>query len=154
MITKNFKLLMNKKLFNNTNYYAFQGINGSVAGGTSANNVFSSNNYNKISVGSGDTLPSIDDYSLENKITDLTLVSRTMEPNAPEYQQANKIVTYTATYQNNTSNPITINELGIESGEGYTGSGWGGIVLLCREVLEEPLVIEPNEAYTISITIG
>ena len=153
MITNNFRLLINKKIFNNSNYYAFKGTNGSTAGGTSAGTVFSSNNYNKVTLGSGNTPPTVDDLSLENKINDLTLLTRTMDNSSAAYGDVNGIVTYTAVYKNNTENNITVSELGVEAGEGYTSSGWGGIVLLVREVIT-PITIAPGETYTFTVKIG
>lgn len=114
------------------------------------------NQYKRFDVGTGTTAPTIDDYCMENENTDLQQLSLYIRPNytddnsnSPSYIA--DIITITATYKNNTSNNITISEMGF-SVSSY--SNYNNKYLLCHEVLDEPVTIEPNKVYTFTMTIN
>lgn len=113
------------------------------------------NQYKWFKVGTGTTAPTIDDYCMENENTDLQQLSLYIRPN---YTDDNSdipyiadIITITATYKNNTSNNITISELGFGVNSNYDNNNK---YLLCHEVLDEPVTIEPGKVYTFTMTIN
>lgn len=93
--------------------------------------------------GSGTTPPQKTDYKIENHIADgLTCTNNGTS-------QINNIVNWVQTVQNTSSEPITISEVGLFSAY-YAGAI---TVLLTRTVLDNPVVLQPNEVKTFSITI-
>lgn len=95
-------------------------------------------------VGNGTTPPTVDDYNLESRITDLHLVNKNVLIN--NNINNNYMMLITATFENNTSSDITITELGAVTLNNY-------YILFDREVIE-PIVIPANGSKTFTITIG
>ena len=103
-----------------------------------------------IVIGSGTTPPVATDTKIENEIINnisYVVLTTTIDT-------TNGIITYDKIMKNNGSDTITINELGLtwaigtESWSSHTGYQ----VLVYREVLDTPLIGEPGETFTVSIT--
>lgn len=100
-------------------------------------------NYRGIVFGSGTTPPQKTDYKIENHIADGLTYSNN------NTSKANNVVNWVQTVQNTSSEPITISEVGLFSA--YTAQHL--CVLLTRTVLDTPVVLQPNEVKTFTITI-
>lgn len=101
-------------------------------------------NYRGIVFGSGTTPPQKTDYKIENHIADgLTYFNNGTS-------ETNNIVNWIQTVQNTSSEPITISEVGLFSSG---GGPYDICVLLTRTVLDNPVVLQPNEVKTFTITI-
>lgn len=100
-------------------------------------------NYRGIVFGSGTTPPQITDYQIENHIADGLTYSNNST------SKANNVVNWVQTVQNTSSEPITISEVGLFSACNTTYL----CVLLTRTVLDNPVVLQPNEVKTFTITI-
>jgi hypothetical protein len=96
-----------------------------------------------IAFGSGTTPPQKTNYKLENHIT----TGLTYSGN--NANQTNRIAHWVQTVQNTSTAQITITEVGLFSrySVDYTP------VLLTRTVLDTPVVLQPNEVKTFTITI-
>ena len=108
----------------------------------------------RVIVGSGSDPASADDYSLENRITTLTLVSEEVTEgtyNTRSYADR-MISTYTATYRNDTNETITVAEVGVAL-EFITVWLGGEYVLLSRDVIN-PVSIAPGKTYAFSVVWG
>lgn len=104
----------------------------------------------KLYVGSGSTAETIDDYCLESQINTLDMISSTgTNNNNPSYTDG-YINTFTSTFKNNTNADITVNEIGIIGKE----NTYNVEALIYREVLDTPVVIEPNHTKAFSVTIS
>ena len=133
--------------------YSFSYVLKNTAGNEISNNVATaaqrSTFFGALSmmVGSGTTEPTKDDYRLESQENGLSVVSSSSTAaNTPSYQQ-NYILNYTRTYKNNTESPITISEVGLY----FTYDN--NTFLITRDTFE-PVVIQPNDIYVVSVTIG
>ena len=93
--------------------------------------------------GSGTTPPQKTDYKIENHIADGLTYSNNST------SKANNIVNWVQTVQNTSSEPITISEVGLFCAYNSTSL----CVLLTRTVLDTPVVLQPNEVKTFTITI-
>ena len=108
----------------------------------------------RICLGSGSAPASADDYSLENRITTLTLVSEEVTEgtyNTRSYADR-MISTYTATYRNDTNETITVAEVGVALEFNTVWLG-GEYVLLSRDVIN-PRAIAPGKTYAFSVVWG
>lgn len=99
--------------------------------------------YRGIVFGSGTTPPQKTDFKIENHIADGLIYSNNST------SKTNNIVNWIQTVQNTSSEPITISEVGLFSAYGATYL----CVLLTRTVLDNPVVLQPNEVKTFTITI-
>lgn len=100
-------------------------------------------NYRGIVFGSGTTPPQKTDYKIENHIADgLTYLNNSTS-------ETNNIVNWVQIVQNTSSEPITISEVGLFSSLGNQEL----CVLLTRTVLDNPVVLQPNEVKTFTIII-
>lgn len=100
-------------------------------------------NYRGIVFGSGTTPPQKTDYKIENHIAGGLTCSNNST------SETNNIANWVETVQNTSGEPITISEVGLfcafQSNE--------LCVLLTRTVLDTPVVLQPNEVKTFTITI-
>ena len=96
-----------------------------------------------IAFGSGTTPPKKTDYRIEEHIADGLTYSNNST------SEANNVVNWVQTVQNTSSEPITISEVGLFSAVNTTYV----TVLLTRTVLDTPVVLQPNEVKTFTITI-
>lgn len=97
-----------------------------------------------IAFGSGTTPPQKTDYKLENYIT----TGLTYSGN--NTNQTDGITNWVQTVQNTSTAQITITEVGLFAK--YYKSGFATF-LLTRTVLDTPVVLQPNEVKTFTITI-
>lgn len=102
-------------------------------------------------VGSGDAKPTSKDTQLSSIISDLTYVTSSMNQGTDDYV---KIISIT--YKNNTSQTITIKELGLIVQS--SSHAWGSVyeyqrALLGRVVLGTPVVMNPGDTYTFTYAI-
>lgn len=100
-------------------------------------------NYRGIVFGSGTTPPQKTDYKIENHIADGLTYSNNST------SKANNIVNWVQTVQNTSSEPITISEVGLFSAVNQQST----CILLTRTVLDNPVVLQPNDVKTFTITI-
>lgn len=100
-------------------------------------------NYRGIVFGSGTTPPQKTDYKIENHIADGLIYSNNST------SKTNNVVNWVQTVQNTSSEPITISEVGLFS----VMNAKDLCVLLTRTVLDNPVVLQPNEVKTFTITI-
>lgn len=100
-----------------------------------------------IAFGSGTTPPQKTDYKLENHIT----TGLTYSGN--NTNQTDGVTKWVQTVQNTSTAQITITEVGLFSAY----SNWAGQelipFLLTRTVLDTPVVLQPNEVKTFTLTI-
>lgn len=100
-------------------------------------------NYRGIVFGSGTTPPQKTDYKIENHIADGLIYTNNST------SKTNNIVNWVQTVQNISSEPITISEVGL-----FTTLGNKNFcILLTRTVLDNPVVLQPNEVKTFTIII-
>lgn len=97
-----------------------------------------------IAFGSGTTPPQKTDYKLENYIT----TGLTYSGN--NTNQTDGVASWVQTVQNTSTEQITITEVGLFSK--YDTEGYDTF-LLTRTVLDTPVVLQPNEVKTFTITI-
>lgn len=158
MLTKNGKL-----------FYGFGSMKSSTSSGGYRNHSgalksVTSGNYKRgiIDVGNGTTAPTFDDYHMESENTTLTYVSESRDTPTRDDYEKDYIYSCTTTYKNNTSNPITITELGLyrtSAGnaasvpveESTPISEFG--ILIAHEIID-PVIINPNETKTFTMVIG
>jgi hypothetical protein len=100
-------------------------------------------NYRGIVFGSGTTPPQKTDYKIENHIAN----GLTYSNNSTSL--TNNVVNWVQTVQNTSGEPITISEVGLFSAYGPSSL----CVLLTRTVLDNPVVLQPNEVKTFTITM-
>lgn len=99
----------------------------------------------RLALGNGDTPPTIDDYKLSGDlITGLDCQIRSTTVN-------NNSITFSIIVTNNTSNSVTIKELGLAGC--YIQSSNYFTVLLTRDVLPTPVILNTGDSKTLSITI-
>lgn len=98
-------------------------------------------------VGTGSTPASIEDYALESDVS----ASFSNKSKSVAYANVGANydceITLTAYGKNNTASPITISEIGIYNTCIAKNGNDKVSVLMFREVLETPLVVQPNETY-------
>lgn len=99
--------------------------------------------YRGIVFGSGTTPPQKTDYKIENHIANGLTYSNNST------SKANNIVNWVQTVQNTSGEPITISEVGLFSAHRSDTL----CILLTRTVLDNPVVLQPNEVKTFTITI-
>ena len=98
-------------------------------------------------VGTGSTPASIEDYILESDASASFSGKSLSASYANVGANYDCEITISAFGKNNTASPITISEIGIyNTGVARNGND-KSTVLLFREVLETPLVVQPNETY-------
>lgn len=99
-----------------------------------------------IAFGSGTTPPQKTDYKLENHIT----TGLTYSGN--NTNTTDGVTNWVQTVQNTSGEPITISEVGLFSKNSLSGQNYT-VFLLTRTVLDTPVVLQPNEVKTFTITI-
>lgn len=99
-----------------------------------------------IAFGSGTTPPQKTDYKLENYIT----TGLTYSGNNTNLTDG--VANWVQTVQNTSTAQITITEVGLFSKNSRSGQNYT-VFLLTRTVLDTPVVLQPNEVKTFTITI-
>lgn len=109
------------------------------------------NGLGYIVLGNGTTEPTPEDYCLESQITtNLSCDSVSVSRNTT-------IKTYTATFSNSGTSPMTITEIGYVSRITYTYSNWNFVYddfLMDRTVLETPITIPAGESRTVTYELS
>lgn len=160
MLTKNYQLWTIG--YNNPQITSFSGVKttvGNVGGQASSNAAHSAginayytntNSGMYIDVGFGTTAETVDDYKLAdsnslNNNSLLTYLSTTVSMLFPDYS-------VTSIYRNDTVNPITVTEIGLCT-KGNSANNSVINCLLTRVVLDTPVVIQPGEIKSFTITL-
>lgn len=97
-----------------------------------------------ILIGSGNTAASIDDIKLDSIISNYTVIAQTHKL-VTAYSDSSFIVT--RTIKNTNTEPLTIKEVGLFA-------CYEQLFMFAREVLAEPVVLQPGEKHTFTMTIG
>lgn len=156
MITKNLISLMSG-IFSNTQSFKLKDLQGSE---TTWNNqrffeMFTSDlqykDYSNMTddnvgmyllLGSGTTNATPDDYKLDSIESNYTVITQNHTVFTNTY--GNQILVISRIIQNSSDSAITINEMGL--------CGWK--ILSAREVLPEPVTLQPGEKHTFTMTIS
>ena len=93
-------------------------------------------------IGAGTTTATSDDYKLDSIESNYTVITQNHTVFTNTY--GNQILVINRIIQNTSSSAITINELGL--------CGWK--IMIAREVLAEPVVLQPGEKHTFTMTIS
>ena len=111
------------------------------------NTDYSSGSYGSyLLIGAGATPPTIDDYKLESLISNYKVLAQT-HTTFSKYSASAFIIT--RTIQNpNTTEPLTIKEVGLFGGDSTQ------LYMIAREVLDEPVILQPGEKHAFTMTIG
>lgn len=97
-------------------------------------------------IGAGATPPTIDDYKLESLVSNYTVLAQT-HTTFSKYSASAFIIT--RTIQNpSTTEPLTIKEVGLFGGTSAQ------LYMIAREVLDEPVILQPGEKHAFTMTIG
>ena len=97
-------------------------------------------------IGAGATPPTIDDYKLESLISNYTVLAQT-HTTFSDYSASAFIIT--RTIQNpDTTESLTIKEVGLFGGSNTQ------LYMIAREVLDEPVILQPGEKHAFTMTIG
>ena len=102
--------------------------------------------------GTGGTAPTASDYKLENMI-DMAGVLSYLSGEIVASTNPKTLYSVTQTYQNISSSPVTVSEIGILAGLSYD---WQNSVftLLTRDVLSTPVVIPANATYSFNVSVN
>lgn len=125
-----------KSAYEATNYWKYKADGGK--------DYIFSDQANRLLLGTGDTPESPEDYKLAELITDYTVLSSTKTLSGEYGKEA---VIYSRVIQAGESG-LTIKEQGLVLGL----SGFS--ILIARDVLPEPVVLQPGEKHTFTMTIG
>lgn len=108
---------------------------------------YTANGYSWISLGSGTTPVTYDDYKLENELStsQITVNSSSRIIGDPIYDEINKTWTKTMSYDFQAKSDVTVSEIGIK----YFRSDH---YLVYREVLEQPVSLTTGQYLKVSIT--
>lgn len=95
--------------------------------------------------------PTIDDAKLESAILDLSFLGGICT-------SSKSTVTVSTTWQNNTGEALTINEIGLHETNNLSSAESridnAPFVILTRSVLEQPIVMQDGDSRTFSIAIN
>ena len=118
--------------------------------------IMSAGNVNGICLGDGTAEVTYEDYKLSGNVIEnkLTLLSENYEYNRSTMKWKKNLI---ATYNNSSASAITISEWGFfQMVQGYSASAYknnGTFILLSRELLDEPIVIEAGTTATLTFSI-
>lgn len=97
-------------------------------------------------IGAGATPPTIDDYKLDSLVSNYTVLAQT---HTLFGQYGSSAFIITRTIQNPSSaEPLTIKEVGLFGGNNTQ------LYMIAREVLDEPIILQPGESHSFTMTIG
>ena len=97
-------------------------------------------------VGAGATPPTIEDYKLDSLVSNYTVLAQA-HTTFSKYS-ANAFI-ITRTIQNpSPTEPLTIKEVGLFGGDGQQ------LYMIAREVLDEPVILQPGEKHAFTMTIA
>lgn len=160
MLNKNFMSGLKQTFFFSTNRAAhFKHPDGTdVAWGFDFSGQFAGNNLTNVNydasasgimllLGTGDTAPTVDDYKLDSIWTEYAVITQVCSNMNANYDSNAFFIS--RSIQNTSSEPVTVKEQAICLCQRY-----GGNVIIAREVLTEPVTLQPNQKYTFSMTIS
>lgn len=98
-----------------------------------------------VAIGSGETEPTVDDYTLETPLMS-TLTRVSMEWNWGSYNSDTKLGWVNTLWRNNTSAPVTVKEIGLYMYGQYNDNA--NVFCIARSVLETPVTIGVGETYS------
>lgn len=113
---------------------------------------WNTNLTSRLTIGTGDTAVTADDYCLANEITaSMSNIEYTTTCGADNDELK---AVYTMTVTNNTGADVTIKEVGIEAGVGNSSYA-EQFILIAREVLSSPITIPSggSKVFTVSAAI-
>ena len=93
-------------------------------------------------LGSGATQPTPDDYKMDSIIDGYSVIDQ--KHTVFTEQCDGQLLLIYRTIQNTSDSPIIINETGL--------FGWN--IMIAREVLDEPVILEPGKKHTFTMNIG
>lgn len=107
-----------------------------------------------ISLGSGTTPVTYDDYKLENELSTSQIVvnSSSAVIEDPIYDEINKTWTKTMSYDFQAKSDVTVSEIGVHFQTESTNSGINLYALVYREVLDTPISLTTGQYLKVSIT--
>lgn len=114
-------------------------------------NTTPTNGRGYIILGSGTTEPTPEDYCLESQITE------NLSCDSVSVSRNTTIKTYTATFSNSGTSPMTVTEIGYVSRTSYAynaGENSFDNFLMDRTVLDTPVTIPAGESRTITYTLS
>ena len=162
MLTKNFYSYIRSSFSGQETYATFTNTDGTIR------TVFVATNYppfkvmnvwgksttsTGVSFGTGTTLASVSDYTLESRLTDNQISVST--PSAVSFSRGDAYDEYSVTFgvTNKTANDITISEIGLTAMP-YSPSGGSNVyTLVDRTVLDTPITIPAGQSKQITYTI-
>lgn len=111
-----------------------------------------------IIVGSSDKAENIEDYKLDSEITQLTVAQETTFTYLGYMDSGKSEILLTKSFTNNTENAIIIKEVGYSQKYKFISAVSGnkdldGIFLMARNVLSNPITVQPGETVTVSMTL-
>lgn len=130
-----------QNLYKGISNYGFRTWNNTNMSANIAWHLLSSSGSGDLIVGSGNTPVQYTDSSLESQINTLTKTNL-----AKRIGYGNVNCSFAATYRNDTSDPITVREQGIIA-------NYYNTMLVAREVLDVPVVINPGEAHVFTMAL-
>ena len=156
MITKNLVSLMSS-IFSDTTSFKLKDLQGSYQSWLNRNfyDMFTSDlqykDYSNMTddipgiyllLGSGTTKATPDDYKLDNVESNYTVITQNHTVFTDTYD--NQILVINRIIQNSSDSAITINEQGL----------FGWTIMIARDVLPEPVTLQPGEKHTFTMTIA
>lgn len=173
MLTNNFRYILSGTIHNAAPNYYYKSLKDAITGeyptfgSLQLNNAFNPFNVYPpyinhsyaanlegvcIYTGSGTTEPTADDYNLESPYTDVQMTTCTGSSVESSTNTVSRMKTYTATLENKAEENRTISEVGLMVG--FPSSSSDKVkLLMAREVLENPITLEPNDTVTFTFRI-
>ena len=129
-------------------------FNGTVSSGVDIVSL-TNNNVISIHIGTGDTTPTPDDYTLESPLTSSSVSRTSSAPNSSALLDENNNiigVRRSVTFQNITSSDIVVKEIGTFLRASINSSNTSTF-LIERTVLSSPVTLEPNGTITVAFDV-
>ena len=157
MILTNCKKLLTNPNGNDYNLTIYlTDFNGKSQSGNLGYNIFTSGNALRVLVGSGTDEVKETDYKLSNMLdTSVLNVLSLSSKVGGKINNWTRLATVVTTFNNVTSEDVTVTELGIAHQVGVTSGGVTTYTryLLTRELLATPVTIKAGESYTFTAVI-
>lgn len=163
MLTKNGKMTYGRAPYYATNYMVVRSYDGTLR--SSSAKPITIIPYQRVLVGTGTTIPTVDNYEMNALNSSLTCTGITSSQPAYNGYDDNFVDSCTTTYKNSTGSPITITELGLIYGTNSAVSSLDydtsdlinnykdQIYMIAHELIT-PVTIEPGETYAFTMVIG
>lgn len=102
-----------------------------------------------IAIGSGEDIPTEDDYNLSNRLTTGVSLNLTSQSSFAEETTRDPGKRYVISVTNTSQSNITITEIGLMKRYDYKNSSNSSYMLVDHTLLDTPLTLAPNESGTI-----